>query len=345
MTTLSLKDVHVYLLSALLLPLTAPLAVVRSHTNIRLASWNLLAPDFANPRKYPQCDPEHLKWSYRQSLVVPQIQNLQADVVCLQEVSVRHWPDFLQALQPDYHGVLQNVTGGHNVASAILIHKDAPLQVESVESRSRVLMVVLKPKGDDVQQQPNLYLCSVHLEAGWRSNSELQRYFQLKSLFKRLRNQCHLHNTQLEDIPLVLAGDFNILRASDLHHSLTEGRLKHPEKFRTKAPIEIVPLSDSYLLESSERNGLATTTTTVIQTKESLQHYQSPSSPSRENRQALVRTFARGFVLDYIWTSRHVTVKETYLLDPKAVNKQAEQWPTVDQPSDHLPIAVDLGWG
>jgi endonuclease/exonuclease/phosphatase family metal-dependent hydrolase len=195
--------------------------------HFRLISWNLLAPPYCVPAKYPWCDPRHLEWDYRKALIVQQLTYSQADILCLQEVQVDLFSDLLASLQlhGNYTGVLQNVTGEHQVGCAIVIRNKnnysssspfvAPvLEVVRVESRSRALLAVLKQqpppptvsssspekrysattkeKEENVPPPPPsfLYLCNVHLEAGMTYEDELVRYHQLKSLFKRLKYQC-----------------------------------------------------------------------------------------------------------------------------------------------------------
>ena len=118
-----------------------------------------------------------------------------------------------------FYGFLQNVTRGHNVASAILVRDSCCLCIERLESRSRVLIGVLQDKRDDSKR---IYLCNVHLEAGEKNDDNLQRYHQLKSLFKRLTRQVRSDNILLDDASIIMAGDFNMLRKSPLHTFLSQ---------------------------------------------------------------------------------------------------------------------------
>ena len=142
---------------------------------LRLVSWNLLAPMYASPPKFPRSDPLHLDWpSHRKPLIVRTLLKSEADIICLQEVQTDLWPDLLHSLAGQYHGILQNVTRGHAVANAVLIKKkplqnkkknhstttgsiattadginvnndlDLVAEVLEVESRSRALIVVLR---------------------------------------------------------------------------------------------------------------------------------------------------------------------------------------------------------
>lgn len=273
---------------------------------LRLATWNILAPQYTRADKYPWCAPSHLEWDYRQSLIVPQLLEWDADVVCLQEVQVDLWPGLLGALGDVYEGVIQNVTNGHNVASALLLKRQCPWNIERVESRSRALLTVLR---DDKTTKERLVVASIHLEAGIKNDNDLQRYHQIKSLFKRIEHHCELDSIPLQDAAIVLAGDFNMLRSDLMHYCLSKGQLYHPEELKNKPPIPIVSLQDA------------------LKTEPSVQ-----------------MTFAKGYVLDYIWTTKEIQIAEALQLSPFATKCIPRLWPCEDHPSDHLPIGVELSF-
>ncbi len=69
---------------------------------IRLATWNILAPEFASPPPdgddYYAATREHLAWAKRRPKIVAHLRTTQADAVCLQEVSKLHWE---RSLRPE----------------------------------------------------------------------------------------------------------------------------------------------------------------------------------------------------------------------------------------------------
>jgi mRNA deadenylase 3'-5' endonuclease subunit Ccr4 len=69
--------------------------------------------------KYPwtRQTPGCLEWDHRKSLIVDKLLGVEtkADIVCLQEAQVDLFADLLTSLSPFYDGVMQNVTGDHNV--------------------------------------------------------------------------------------------------------------------------------------------------------------------------------------------------------------------------------------
>lgn len=340
----------------------------------RVASWNLLAPLYALPAKYPWCPPEHLDWGHRKSLIVQQLLSFQADILCLQEVQVDLFPDLQQSLRPFYGtGILQNVTGHHPVGCAIFLrhgdstvnNPDQLLEVVRVESRSRALIVVLRKKlaatvrgeidGDSANSL--LYLCNVHLEAGMFHDDNLQRYHQLRSLFKRLKYHCNLDKMPFCHAPIVMAGDFNMLHNNPLHTFLSQGLLEPPDKeassIKKRAgkkgrklvlPKITTKLRDAYLAVKSPV--LATSTSLSLRGEGDSRSSMFEAEPQCRAQipQRLEMTYSSGCVLDYIWASESINIHDTLLLHPQAATKESQKWPSKDHPSDHLPIGVDLDW-
>lgn len=276
------------------------LALTMNGVSVKVATWNVLAPQYASLYKYPWCPPQHLDWSHRQSLLVSTVLEMQPDILCLQEVQIDVGSEFLRRLD-SYDTVLQNVTEGHNVAIAILVRKTCPFYVERVESRSRVLLAVLRSKYDDNKRK--LYLGSVHLEAGTKEGNDLQRYHQLKSLFKRLRYHCTMDGDVLSDASIILAGDFNMLRSNNFYDCLLEGELSHPEKKNNVKSIPIVKFRDGM---------------------------------------PLPMTFAKGYALDYIFTSTGIEIDDHLPQSTHALPCIPQPWPSKDHPSDHLPICLQV---
>eukprot|EP00980_Cylindrotheca_fusiformis_P006598 scaffold1390_cov138-Cylindrotheca_fusiformis.AAC.1 len=254
---------------------------------------------------------------------------MDADIICLQEVQVDLWQDFCQILEEhQYTGVLQNVTGGHNVASALLVKKSSPLQLERLESRSRVLIGVLQ---DSKKRKQKVYLANVHLEAGEKEQDNMQRYHQLKSLFKRLSHHIQADNNRIDEAAVIMAGDFNMLRTNPLHSFLSQGRLQSPEQLKSLPAFSTIQLCDSFLEFQDD----------TVQPRSSKIHF---ASSEIKGRGQLQRTYAKGHVLDYIWHSPSLRVKDSLLLHPMSCSNFPQKWPSEDHPSDHLPVGVDFEW-
>ena len=327
---------------------------------MRVCSWNLLAQEYIKEYKYPwlKQSPEYLEWEYRKSLIVDTLLQQQhqhrgtktktklPDVVCIQEAQVDLFSDLLASLTPEFYGVIQNVSSSHNVGTAVLIRNSCPVRIKRIESRSRALIVTLEDKKKNTKTTTNsnnlLYLCSVHLDADRsfdpkeRKHHQDQRRNQLKSLLKRINYHCKLDDSSIQDAPILVAGDFNMLRENPLHASLTEGSV---------SPSAPVPLHDAYMEdELQQRRSIP------------LYHHNDDNNNNDMRTKAknndngncilkqLQKTYKGGAILDYIWTSKKIKVVHTLLYHPGATSLSREQWPSKTMPSDHLPIGIDIEW-
>lgn len=286
------------LLWTALLPIKSwALSTISNHDYISLVSWNLLAPTYARPEKYPWVPLHALDWEHRQRLIVNKLKSLDADIYCLQEMEVERWDNFLEKL-PDYDGVLQTMKGGHPVATAILVKRASQLEVVRTESRSRALLVVLSSSS----KQP-LFLANVHLDAG--AENDRTRICQLRSLLKRLVRHMDIEEIDVMkdehlEPPIIIAGDMNMLRDTDVYDFLATGTLPSDETITHR----LLPLRDAY-----------------------------------EDTPGLRLTYGGGCVLDYVWTSQSVKVLRTMPVVCES-NGSTIEMPSETHPSDHLPIGV-----
>lgn len=207
------------------------------------------------------------------------------------------------------------------------------MSIERVESRSRALIVTLQ----DQENEKYLYICSVHLNADTDSDPKqtahlnMIRQKQLKSILKRINLACKLTEQIIKESPIVIAGDFNMLRENPLLETLVDGSL-------TGSPSAYVSLTDAYL--EAERHKQYSIPVYLDESPVECENERN----STKRDQHLVKTYKGGSILDYIWTSENVKVVNTLLYHPKSTILGPEKWPCVDHPSDHLPIGIDLEW-
>jgi len=308
---------------------------------VSLVTWNMLAPCFAAPSKYPWASRMDLDWASRRAKIVDRLAVIDADVVLLQEVEVALWSDLLGQLQRlGYDGLLQETSRGHPVANAVCVRRGT-VEVVRAESRSRALITVLRACGDSrltsrtappsLPPSPStpLYLANVHLEAGAEKGA--QRLAQLRSLLRRIEFQRAIDVAERQgrpqvlspgddaggvSTPVVVAGDFNFDRSSELHAYLSTGTPPAADHGRRRQARghSLLPLSDAYL------------------------ETPPPWGP------ALRSSYRNGRLLDFVWTSSAVSVLRTMPVCELAGSSQPHQLPSAAQPSDHLPIGALLTW-
>ena len=318
-----------------------------------LVTWNLLAPHFAPPEKYPWSNPAELAWPARQDKIIERLAELDADVICLQEVEVKLWPELLTRLSKlGYDGELQKMSSGHPIANAVLVHHGR-LQVVRTESRSRVLITVLR---DPTRERaPPLYLANCHLEAGGTEKAAATRLYQLRSLLRRLDLQCAMDvanelgrpnalapGIDGQDAALVLAGDFNFDRSSELHAFLrgsenreaaeVERRSTAGDGAKGRAPAR------GTAGQKQQRRAAKPSTHGLLPLRDAYLESPPPWGPP------LRATYRNGRLLDFVFVSRTVEVLRTMPMCELASSPQPKQVPSATMPSDHLPIGAVLTW-
>jgi len=170
---------------------------------MRLATWNILAPEFCGPSldgtDYYRHSRPWLKWHDRLPRIVATLEQLHADVLCLQEVSTAQWERGVRpALErlgyacchaprpgrrPD--GVVVAARGEWSLAATTLVPFDDG-------SDKVVLLAELR----DAQGR-SLQVGSLHLK--WTRDGDLA-----------LRQLTHVAGLVRPDTPCVLAGDLNV---------------------------------------------------------------------------------------------------------------------------------------
>lgn len=317
-------------------PLLAPMFAVAvaiglsAVHHVSLVTWNLLAPCYATATKYPWASPDELAWPARRKRILSKLAEMDADVVCLQEVEIATWMELEQQLRDlGYDGVLQQTSRGHPVANAVCVRRSA-LEVVRVESRSRALITVLRAR-EAPQRAPGmaspLYLANVHLEASAEKGAT--RLAQLRKLLRRIELQCATDvangngrsrdlspEADAHDAAVVIAGDFNFDRTSELHSFLSTGSFPAVEQGRTKGTTEyaLLPLNDAYL------------------------ETPPPWGPTVRS------TYRNGRLLDFVWTSSAVEILRTMPASKLAGSTRPHQLPSATHPSDHLPIGAVFSW-
>lgn len=64
---------------------------VAAAVRFRIVSYNILAEIYATRQAYPYVDMWNLSWPYRRKMLFEELEEMQGDVVCLQEVQADHY--------------------------------------------------------------------------------------------------------------------------------------------------------------------------------------------------------------------------------------------------------------
>ncbi|KAL3930388.1 MAG: hypothetical protein SGPRY_001557, partial [Prymnesium sp.] len=185
--------------------------------------------------KYPWASPQALDWQFRRRGIVSQLEKLDADVVCLQEVELGVWPELKSDFESlGYDSVLQKSKSSSNVIANVVLLRKGHVELVRAESRSRALIAVVRTVRDDSSPEAStlseamLYLANVHFDAGGPVKAST-REAQLRKLLKRVALQRSLDVAEAAgrpralspasdaaDTSFVIAGDFNCDRRLSL---------------------------------------------------------------------------------------------------------------------------------
>jgi len=221
-----------------------------------LLTYNVLAEIYATSDAYAYCSPWALPWNYRRRNILRELVNYRADVMCLQEVQADHFENFLEPelAKYNYAGIHKCKTRefmgryGKMDGCAILYRRDkfsiVPGGVHDIEfnaiARSRhggdkrLLNRLLK---DNVAQVVLLEMIAPHpstrrqlLVANTHINASPEfddvKLWQTQHLLLEVERVMTQHSGSVNQIPLVMAGDFNSLPGSDPHTLLASGGLQ-----------------------------------------------------------------------------------------------------------------------
>lgn len=74
---------------------------------VKVLTWNILCDKFATPATYGYTPPDALSWEYRKGVILEEIRERNADILCLQEIATDVFSNFFspELAQNDYKGI------------------------------------------------------------------------------------------------------------------------------------------------------------------------------------------------------------------------------------------------
>ncbi|XP_063217695.1 protein angel homolog 2 isoform X2 [Bacillus rossius redtenbacheri] len=270
----------------------------------KLMSYNVLSQSLLeeHPYLYTQNDPRTLDWNFRSRLLFAEIQNLNADILCLQEVENEHVYLFERQLQMlGYRGIYKKRSHKRVDGVAIFYKADTFVLQEytSVEffqpnvpvlNRDNVALIA-KLAHRDLPGQ-SVVVATTHL------------------LFNMNRHDVKLAQTQLlmaeverfaysgvgkfgpKYFPVVITGDMNFTPFSGVYKFLTEGRLRYKGLFKKN-------LTDRYGSGAVFNNTLLPRSLHVM---DSCQHWgilplREKGTPDRRDEMKRIKVYNSDFTL------------------------------------------------
>lgn len=165
-----------------------------NNSPIKIMQWNTLANSLCDQNAFPHADRKALEWSHRVALMQKEIQTIEPDILCMQEVDETCYTQFLSN---DYRGVFGKKFGISQDGCVILarrrviLHDYECVRLGPTDSQVAIWMEV------EFDNQKFVVIC-VHLKA--KPENELVRVRQCEVLLKIIH---------WRPLPVVMCGDFN----------------------------------------------------------------------------------------------------------------------------------------
>lgn len=321
--------------------------------SVRIVSYNLLVPIYAQPEHYVKCQSKYLETDYRWKLIENELEREitqhENTIICLQELSITTLPMlelFLHRFKYSLHSNLYGTSSNGYMGVAIAVPISMNLtnvsyikisdRLRSVcklhESswahrlyqfvRSKFVPVSLFDSWETSMQRNNTLIC---LELNINGKKLYVGTYHMPCLYKD-RGSMAIHSSMVKDVmfelaegnDLILTGDFNI-KPSDLEYrALTEQDYCNTN----------FPMSNNYEILYRPN---------VKQVFKSAYQVKNGSEPIYTNFSYTEHTSTFCETLDYIFFSGQLKVESVLELPEQPIS---ESYPDENHPSDHIMIAA-----
>jgi len=195
--------------------LTSPAAIPRLPACLSVLSYNVLLPNsqdgWWNYKMYlpPLAPPDEdiFTWEYRKSLLRERIGLIDADVVCLQEVSPLSFEEDFKFMTENlgYDGVELFRKGRFRLAT--FWKKDRVELISPAQHKDRTMLTTFRLTGSDEANHDNWHVLNCHLQAGKQGGRRLRQCSEGVTAAYKLAKKLKEDNP--EDLKLIVCGDFN----------------------------------------------------------------------------------------------------------------------------------------
>ncbi|KAL6430602.1 hypothetical protein ACFW04_006891 [Cataglyphis niger] len=226
---------------------------------LKLLSFNILAQNLLEDHSYlyQGHNKKALNWKIRKSLVIQEIREADANVICLQEMQEDHLLDFVTPFkQLGYEYLYKKRTNDKRDGLLLLYHSNqfVLLDYAKVElyqagieilNRDNVGIIAKLSLRDSPETQ--VVVATTHLLYNPRRNDV--RLAQTQLLLAEIERIAFVENTMTgpKYLPIILTGDFNLEPFTAVYKFLTEGSFEYYGKGRNLEPSQYNFLSNSLI--------------------------------------------------------------------------------------------------
>ncbi|XP_029159692.1 protein angel isoform X3 [Nylanderia fulva] len=226
---------------------------------LRLLSFNILAQNLLEDHSYlyQHHNKKALNWKTRKPLVIQEIREADANVICLQEVQEDHLLDFVAPFkQLGYEYVYKKRTNDKKDGLLLLYRSSQFVLLDYVKvelyqsgvellNRDNVGIIAKLSLRDSPETQ--IVIATTHLLYNPRRNDV--RLAQMQLLLAEIERMAFIENaiTGPKYLPIILTGDFNLEPFTGVYKFLTEGSFEYYGKGRNLEPSQYSSLSNSLI--------------------------------------------------------------------------------------------------
>ncbi|KYN50202.1 PREDICTED: protein angel [Cyphomyrmex costatus] len=226
---------------------------------LKLLSFNILAQNLLEDHSYLYMDhnKKALNWKTRKSLVIQEIFEAEANVICLQEMQEEHLLDFVAPFKHHGYDYLYKKRTNDKKDGLLLLYRSDEFilldyaKVELYQSgieilnRDNVGIIAKLALKDNPETQ--IVVATTHLLYNPKRNDV--RLAQIQLLLAEIERIAFVENatTGPKYLPIILAGDFNLEPFTGVYKFLTEGSFKYYGKGRSLEPSQYRSLSNSLI--------------------------------------------------------------------------------------------------
>ncbi|XP_017885683.1 protein angel homolog 2 isoform X2 [Ceratina calcarata] len=226
------------------------------HFVVRILSFNILAQCLLETFSYlyKGHDQRALSWENRRQLLLQEILEARANVICLQEMQEDHLPEFLRTFEQWGYSYLYKKRTNDKKDGLLFLYRSDQLilidhvKVELYQSGIELLMrdnvgIVAKLAVKD-NPQTQLVIATTHLLYNPRRNDV--RLGQTQLLLAEIERFAFLRQTMTgpKYLPIILTGDFNLRPHSGVYKFIVNGRFRYQGKAKTLEHTESKKLSN-----------------------------------------------------------------------------------------------------
>eukprot|EP01038_Epipyxis_sp_PR26KG_P004098 gene4098-5846_t len=242
----------------------------------RVISYNILAEIYATKQAFPYCDTWSLAWPYRKTLLLAELEEMQGDLVCLQEVQADHFEQHLQPFMNErgYDGIFKQksrefmgqygkvdgcatfwkrskfiMTENYSVEFNDIARNEAlEMGLDENDCRKYITrlsrdniaqIIILECLSRSSNNNSRTCVCVVNTHLYANHLKPDVKLWQALSLMREIEQL-----VTSRDLALLMCGDFNSLADSEVYEFLTSGSIseqRYMDVFKNGSTFNILP--------------------------------------------------------------------------------------------------------